>query len=261
MNPNLEFAQAIHGRVTGRGTGIIDTVHLVEVARAASLLEAAGDDVRRWFADYLTWMTRHQYGKDERDAKNNHGTCWVLQTAEFARFTHNVELTAFCRERFKTVLVPTQIAADGSFPLELARTKPYGYCLFNLDAMATTCQILSTADENLWRFALPDGRGIAKAVAFMFPFVADKRTWSRPPDVMYFDGWPLRHPACKPTVGPLPARSPPATAAKDPRNGPHPASTRRRSSALARRGRGKPQPRAGGARQTRKRSGSCTLVF
>src|SRR5579859_1684221 len=34
MNPNLEFAQAIHGRTTGRGIGIIDTLHLVEVARA-----------------------------------------------------------------------------------------------------------------------------------------------------------------------------------------------------------------------------------
>src|SRR6266508_5168055 len=39
MNPNLQFAQAIHGRVTGRGTGIIDTIHLVEVARAIELLE------------------------------------------------------------------------------------------------------------------------------------------------------------------------------------------------------------------------------
>src|SRR5262249_6645688 len=28
MNPRLKYAQAIHGRVTGRGTGIIDTVHL-----------------------------------------------------------------------------------------------------------------------------------------------------------------------------------------------------------------------------------------
>jgi hypothetical protein len=42
MNPNLEYAQAIHGITKGRGTGIIDTVHLVEVARAASVLESSG---------------------------------------------------------------------------------------------------------------------------------------------------------------------------------------------------------------------------
>ena len=29
MNPNLEYAQAIQGRFTGRGTGIIDTLHRV----------------------------------------------------------------------------------------------------------------------------------------------------------------------------------------------------------------------------------------
>src|ERR1051326_4351536 len=34
MNPNLQYAQAIHGITTGRGIGIIDTIHLVEVARA-----------------------------------------------------------------------------------------------------------------------------------------------------------------------------------------------------------------------------------
>src|SRR5207237_7010698 len=39
MNPSLLYAQAIEGRATGRGTGLIDTIHLVEVARAAWVLE------------------------------------------------------------------------------------------------------------------------------------------------------------------------------------------------------------------------------
>src|SRR5262245_27538750 len=39
MNPNLQFAQAIHGRFTGRGIGIIDTIHLVEVAQAIEWLK------------------------------------------------------------------------------------------------------------------------------------------------------------------------------------------------------------------------------
>ena len=36
MTPNLEYSQGVHGVSTGRSYGIIDTLHLVEVARAAS---------------------------------------------------------------------------------------------------------------------------------------------------------------------------------------------------------------------------------
>ena len=31
-----------------------------------------------------------------------------------------------CRRQYKEVFVPDQMALDGSFPLELKRTKPYG---------------------------------------------------------------------------------------------------------------------------------------
>jgi alpha-glucosidase len=199
MNPNLQYAQAIHGRVTGRGTGIIDTIHLVEVARAIEALDAAPAwsvtdkaAVRAWFAGYLTWLTSHPYGIAERDAKNNHGTCWAMQVAAFAHLTGNRGLMDDVRERFKTVLVPHQIAADGSFPEELRRTKPYGYSLFNLDAMATVAQILSTPDDNLWRFELADGRGLRRAMDFMVPYIRDKKRWPKPPDVMYDGEWPMR---------------------------------------------------------------------
>jgi len=202
MNPSLEFAQAIHGRATGRGIGIIDSVHLVEVARAAAMLEGSqsfADDtsekVKRWFSEYLNWMRTSPHGIEEREAKNNHGTCWVLQVAEFARYTENTELLSFCRTRFASVLVPNQIAPNGSFPLELARTKPYAYSLFNLDALSTLCHILSTEQDSLWKFELPDGRGIRKAMEYMFPFIADKKTWPLPPDVQCFDHWPVRQPS------------------------------------------------------------------
>src|SRR5947207_3746920 len=81
MNPNLQYAQAIHGRFTGRGIGIIDTIHLVEVARATEVMEGSKDlsaaelvRIRQWFTDYLDWLTTSKNGIEERDAKNNHGT-------------------------------------------------------------------------------------------------------------------------------------------------------------------------------------------
>jgi hypothetical protein len=42
MNPSLLYSQAILGSVTGRGVGIIDTIHLVEVSAAIEVLSARG---------------------------------------------------------------------------------------------------------------------------------------------------------------------------------------------------------------------------
>jgi hypothetical protein len=200
MNPHLEHAQAILGVNTGRGIGIIDTLHLVEVARAVQRLRDGGVSARtdaavtRWFGEYLRWMTTSEKGLDERDEENNHGTCWALQAAEFARLTGDESLRKELRGRFRTLLVPQQIAPDGAQPRELRRTKPYSYSLFNLDVFAALAQTLSTSADDLWRFETDDGRSLRKAVAFMYPFTADKTAWPYAKDVEHFDDLPVRQP-------------------------------------------------------------------
>ena len=205
MNPSLQYAQAISGVTSGRGTGIIDTLHLVEVARAAMHLERSGvlspsemSALRAWFAQYLDWMQTSTNGHEEEIAENNHGTCWVAQAAAFAAFTHNQTALSLCRDRLRNNLLPSQLAADGSFPLELSRTKPYSYSLFNLDVMAIICQIASVPNDHhddLWRFQLANGNSYKKAVDFMFPFMENKKRWPYKPDVEYFDDLPNRQPS------------------------------------------------------------------
>lgn len=202
MNPRLLYAQAIKGRVTGRGIGIIDTIHLIEVAQGLiAMLEqdpssqAEVAPIRQWFADYVNWLMQHPYGQDEMKRENNHGTCWVMQVAAFARFAQMPAEIAFCKDRFKNTLLPKQIGTDGSFPLELKRTKPYGYSLFNLDAMATVCQLLSTPEDNLWNYTTADGRSFRKAMEYMVPFIAEKNDWPYRKDVMHWDEWPVAQPA------------------------------------------------------------------
>jgi hypothetical protein len=201
MNPSLLYAQAISGRFTGRGIGIIDTIQLMEVAQGVLAMQAAKSfspadlaGIKNWFGQYLTWLTTHPNAREEMNAANNHGTCWTMQVAAFARLTANQELLARCRDRYKTVHLPTQMAPDGSFPLETKRTKPYGYSLFNLDAMAMLCQLLSTPTDNLWTYQTTDGRGIRKGIEFLYPFVADKTRWPYPHDVMYWENWPVAPP-------------------------------------------------------------------
>jgi hypothetical protein len=201
MNPNLLYAQAIKGRYTGRGIGIIDTIHLIEVVQGLLRMEDAPamdkptlQIIKKWFDDYIHWLNTHPYGIAEMNARNNHGTCWTMQVAAFARFTRNEQMLAFCRKRFKEVLLPGQMAADGSFPLELARTKPYGYSIFNLDAMAGICQIASTAGDDLWQYRTADGRSLKKGIEFLFPYIEDKSAWRRTKDVMFWDQWPVAQP-------------------------------------------------------------------
>lgn len=220
MNPSLLYSQAIHGRVTGRGIGVIDTLHLAEVALAVKALHGSpaltaelDAALTGWFRDYLHWMRTHPYGVEESRAKNNHGTCWTLQAACFARLTGDEAVLAECRRRLQEEHLPGQMAPDGSFPQELRRTKPYGYAIFNLDVMVACGVVLSKPEQNLVTWSLPDGRSLAKGVAWLAPYLADKERWLREvkrydfvdnvpvrtdqpvkPDVMYWDDWPIRQP-------------------------------------------------------------------
>lgn len=204
MNPNLQYAQAIPGVSSGRGIGIIDTLHLIEVPRAIEAMEKSPAlppetlaGLKTWFGDYAGWMTTSKNGHDEANAGNNHAVAFWLQVAVFAQFTGDEKNLTECRRRFKEVFVAKQMANDGSFPAELRRTKPYGYSTFQLDNMATLCQVLSTPRDDLWKFELPDGRGIRKAIEFLYPYLADKNKWladGRRKDIQAWDGWPTREP-------------------------------------------------------------------
>ena len=202
MNPSLQYAQAVTGVSSGRSTGVIDTVHFAEVAlgieglrRSPSFSPSEQEAVIGWFRDYLHWLQTSPNGIGESRTTNNHVTCWALQAAAFAHLVGDKATLAACRHRLLDEFIPDQMAQDGSFPKELARTKPYGYSIFNLDVMSALAVVLSTPDDNLMTRALPDGRSLVKAVGFLAPYLADKSRWPKKPDVMYWDGWPVRQPS------------------------------------------------------------------
>lgn len=190
MNPSLLYAQAIKGKVTGRGIGIIDMIQMIEVAKSIEILDqhhlinsSTLTQIQQWFKNYLNWVTTHPYGIEEREAKNNHGTCWIMQVSAFAHLVKDSALLNYCKYRFNNVILPSQMDKNGSFPLELKRTKPYGYSLFNVDAVMTITHIHKINDPI-----------IKKAVDFIYPYLKDKNSWPYPKDVMYWDEWPVASP-------------------------------------------------------------------
>lgn len=201
MNPHLLYAQAIPGRTQGRGIGIIDTLHLAEVPLAIEALKNSDamtletlDGLKQWFADYADWMTTHPQGIDEMNTENNHAVAYFVQVTTFARLVGDEEKLELARRRLKEVIMPSQMAQDGSFPRELTRTKPYGYSIFQLDNMSLLCELLSTEQDNLWVFTLPDGRNMQKAMELLFPYLKDKSQWPYRADIEHFEDWPVRQP-------------------------------------------------------------------
>jgi hypothetical protein len=190
MSPHLLYAQAIKGKVTGRGIGIIDMIQLIEVAKSIEILEkrqqineADRQQIHDWFTNYLRWVNTHPYGIEEREAKNNHGTCWIMQVTAFAQLVNDTKLLDYCKERFLTVILPNQMDERGAFPLELKRTKPYGYSLFNLDAVMAIAHMYKVKNPAL-----------KKGIDFLYPYVKDKKSWPFPQDVMYWEEWPVAAP-------------------------------------------------------------------
>lgn len=202
MNPNLLYAQAIKGRVTGRGIGIIDTIHLVEVALAVEAISSSTtfsrieiDAIKKWFSEYLKWMTTHKYGIKERNHGNNHSTCWAMQVAAFASLVEDEAQLIFCKTFFKDILLPSQMDNKGSFPKEINRTKPYGYSIFNLDVFFGLAQILSNNEDNLFYFTTDDGKSLKLGLEFLYPYLRNKKEWPYKQDVMYWENWPTKQPS------------------------------------------------------------------
>ena len=197
MSPHLLYAQAISGRVTGRGIGIIDGIHLIDVAQSIQYLHQADAlpeeyyaKMKQWFADFVDWLTTHPYGVDERDHGNNHSTWWAAQVAAFAQLAGREDIMVVCRSQFKKLLTE-QMDSLGRFPDELSRTKPYNYTLFNLEGYSILAHIASSPADNLWEWEGPKG-GLKTAWAYMFPFVANKSAWPLEPDVQHFEELPIQ---------------------------------------------------------------------
>jgi hypothetical protein len=185
MNPHLEFAQAVPGVNTGRGIGIIETRGLTRVIDSVGLLAGAASwkpsdqaGVEEWFSKYLSWLMESKNGRQESDAKNNHGTYYDVQIASFALFVGKPALAKSVLENAKSKRIAFQIDVAGRQPLELERTKSWDYSVMNLEGMISLALLGDHVGVDLWTFQTPSGSGIRKAIEFLEPYARQPKKWT-----------------------------------------------------------------------------------
>ena len=183
QNPHLNFAQGIPGLNTGRGTGLIETRDLYRVLDAAILIQNtpnwSDEDhlaLKKWFSDYLTWMLESPIGKDEAKAKNNHGTFYSEQIIAFALFVEKPEIALNEIEIFKNRM-ESQLKPDGSQPLELARTKSWGYVNMNMFGYYLIAKLAENVNVSLWNHQITEGKNMKNALAFIVPYLKNEKVW------------------------------------------------------------------------------------
>ncbi|HZZ29225.1 MAG TPA: alginate lyase family protein [Pirellulales bacterium] len=185
MNPNLQYAQAVPGTNTGRGTGLIESICLARLVDSIGLLHGSKSwtdenqsSLENWYGKFLQWMIDSKNGQNEAAAKNNHGTYYDVQVASYAFFLGKTELAKATLQQVASKRIAVQIEPDGREPLELARTKAWSYSVANLSGLMVLATLGQHVDVDLWNFHTDDGRGIQQAIDFLLPYANGEKKWS-----------------------------------------------------------------------------------
>jgi len=183
MNPNLEYGQGIPGINAGRGIGIIETIPLIGIADAATLLESSAawtdadaQGLRHWYGQYLNWMLSSNNGQEEHQAANNHGTWYLAQATAIALYTGDLAMARRLAEEGKAKM-DHQIQADGRMPEELARTNGLGYSTYNLQAFFTLARLAGQAGVDLWTYTDAQQGSLHTAFNWLLPYALGQKNW------------------------------------------------------------------------------------
>jgi hypothetical protein len=185
MNPNLDYGQAIPGRVNGRGIGIISSRSLIDVMDSLALLQptdalsdAENAGVRAWYRDYLNWLLSSRNGFEESNAHNNHGTFYSAQVVAYALYTGQQDVAKRELDITKIRRIAGQIDREGKLIAELERTRPSGYVNFALEAFGYLGRYGELTGQKVWEHG-EDAHSIVQGYRFVARYVNGEK-WPYP---------------------------------------------------------------------------------
>ena len=186
MNPNMNFGQAIKGENTGRGAGLIDAINFIKVIEAIELMQKQGaypkEDLKNmqvWFSDFSQWMHTSKNGKEEMNAKNNHGVWYDALRLSIALFNNQKEAANNIIANAKLRLA-NQMDDNNRFPLEMARTTSLHYSVFVIDAFLKIARMAEMNGVDFWANTNNDKHTLKAAVDEIVPYLVQEKKWDGP---------------------------------------------------------------------------------
>ncbi|MBS1855080.1 MAG: alginate lyase family protein [Acidobacteria bacterium] len=186
MNASLEYAQAVRNFNDGRGSGVLDGRVFIRAIQGMEFLAETGEwdekeeaAVRKWFREYLHWLSASDHGLEEKNSGNNHATWWTAQAMAVATFVGDQGALQTAENWYREQNLGRQILAGGAAPREEARTKSLSYSAFNLEAMATVCRIAQVNGVDLWTARARSGATISTVIDYLTPFLSNPKKWPK----------------------------------------------------------------------------------
>lgn len=183
MNPNLNYAQGIPGKNTGRGFGIIEFSGVVHIITAIEILEMHNNmpkqmdiALKAWLKDYLSWLQTSEFGVFEKSRSNNHGSLYDVQLVSLLLFLEKTDEAKIVLKSVFEQRIVLQIEPDGSQPHELKRTKGLTYSILNLSALTKLAFYGKRLGVELWERTSKEG-DLQKAYDFLYPYLDDTSIW------------------------------------------------------------------------------------
>lgn len=187
MRPDFDFTQIRRGPSTwvGVATGIIDARWLMYVTVTLNILNSHinemlpgqteviwtsedHDGMAQWMSEMTQWMTTASIAVSAGKQKNNHATWYFAQSSMYAYFGGNNAESARIIRQFLNGIYQTFFTADGGQPLELARSKPFHYSMFNLEPLLCIAKLGDKVGVDVWSWPSPAGNQTIKtAVDFL----------------------------------------------------------------------------------------------
>ncbi|MFT2091187.1 alginate lyase family protein [Paraglaciecola sp. 2405UD69-4] len=176
MNPHLEFAQSVPGIDKRRRSGILDGRLIPEKMLDSITLFSASpwwsakdnEDMNQWLSEYLSWLTTSKIGKAGAKQTNNHGSWYYFQVTALSWYLGDTSSLRQALEHTQSHMMQ-QFDEQGAQHHELARTRPFFYSCFNLEALTSIAKIANKVDINLWQYPSAETSVLTTAVDYLIP--------------------------------------------------------------------------------------------